>query len=193
MVSWALKEWDVAVTALLQGETVLLLRKGGLRERQGQFTVAARQVLLCPTFEHQQADLLKPVYQRGVRVEPPDQSPQIIAFQGWAEITQLVVIPDLAGALDLLPALIWNQRFVAERARWQPARPLYGLLLRVYRWPTAIALPWHAGYRGCRSWVEVGQSVSVEGSLPVLDAAAYQSRVDWILARLPQNATVLSP
>ncbi|TVQ05475.1 MAG: DUF1802 family protein, partial [Leptolyngbya sp. DLM2.Bin27] len=35
MVSWVLKEWQVAVTALRQGETILLLRKGGIREAKG--------------------------------------------------------------------------------------------------------------------------------------------------------------
>ncbi|NJL44810.1 MAG: DUF1802 family protein [Leptolyngbyaceae cyanobacterium SM2_3_12] len=39
VIDWALKEWDAAVTALGQGQTVLLLRKGGIREQAGQFSV----------------------------------------------------------------------------------------------------------------------------------------------------------
>lgn len=35
MVAWALKEWDAAVTALLQGQTILLLRKGEFVSSRG--------------------------------------------------------------------------------------------------------------------------------------------------------------
>ena len=51
----ALKEWAVAVNALESGKTIMLLRKGGIHERGGRFQVAHEQVLLYPTYEHQQA------------------------------------------------------------------------------------------------------------------------------------------
>ncbi|BCX07554.1 MAG: hypothetical protein KatS3mg066_1413 [Fischerella sp.] len=35
----ALKEWAVAVTALEAGKTIMLLRKGGIHERNGRFQV----------------------------------------------------------------------------------------------------------------------------------------------------------
>jgi hypothetical protein len=64
----ALKEWAVATRALEQGNTVLLLRKGGIHERGGVFTVAQSQVLLYPTYEHQKPHLLKAEY--ADQVEP---------------------------------------------------------------------------------------------------------------------------
>jgi len=48
----ALKEWAVAVDALEQGKTIMLLRKGGIHEQGGRF-VAQNQILLYPTHEHQ--------------------------------------------------------------------------------------------------------------------------------------------
>ncbi|MEO1671947.1 MAG: DUF1802 family protein, partial [Cyanobacteria bacterium J06631_2] len=55
-----LKEWAIAVDALSQGRTIMLLRKGGIRERG--FQVKYSPVWLYPTYEHQKPNLLKPEY-----------------------------------------------------------------------------------------------------------------------------------
>lgn len=191
MVTWALKEWDAAVTALLQGQTILLLRKGGIREQQGQFSVVTRQGLLLPTFEHQKPGLIKPEFQDLVRSVPAEDKPESVSFSGWAEITHGFTLPSTEAALDLVPDLIWTSQFVQERLQWQSERPLYGLLLRAYRFNEAVTLPWHNGYRGCRSWVELGQSVGTEDSTPALAEADYQHRVSRILADLPDEAAML--
>ncbi|MGC1218532.1 MAG: DUF1802 family protein, partial [Phormidesmis sp.] len=60
LITAALKEWSVAVDALAAGETILLLRKGGIKEDNGQFSAQADRAMLFPTFEHQRRDLLKP-------------------------------------------------------------------------------------------------------------------------------------
>lgn len=196
MVTWALKEWDAAVTALLTGQTILLLRKGGIRERQGQFSVVTRQVLLLPTFEHQKPGLIKPEFQPLIQPAPTeeeakaDQSTAVI-FEGWAEITHGFTLPSTAAALDLVPDLIWTSQFVQERLQWQSERPLYGLLLRAYRFHTPLSLPWHSDYRGCRSWVELGQSVSGADSTPALPEADYHHRVTRLVADLPEGAKLL--
>ena len=191
MVTWALKEWDAAVTALLKGQTILLLRKGGIREQQGQFSVVTRQVLLLPTFEHQKQGLIKPEFQGLVQPAPTEDKAESVNFAGWAEITHGFTLPSTEAALDLVPDLIWTGQFVQERLQWQSERPLYGLLLRAYQFNAPISLPGHSGYRGCRSWVELGQSVSVEDSVPVLADADYQHRVSRILADLPEGAALL--
>ncbi len=191
MVTWALKEWDAAVTALLQGQTILLLRKGGIREQQGQFSVVTRQGLLLPTFEHQKPGLIKPEFQALVHPAPTEDKPAAVTFSGWAEITHGFTLPSTAAALDLVPDLIWTSQFVQERLQWQSDRPLYGLLLRAYRLSDPVSLPWHSGYRGCRSWVELGQDVAVDSSTPALTAADYQHRVGRILADLPEGAMLL--
>lgn len=191
MVTWALKEWDAAVTALLQGKTILLLRKGGIREQQGQFTVATRQVLLLPTFEHQKPSLIKPEFQDLVRTAPPETPSTAVSFEGWADITHVFTLPSTTAAMDLVPDLIWTGEFVQERLQWQSNRPLYGLLLRAYRFHEPMILPWNSGYRGCRSWVELGQTIATEASIPALAEADYRHRVDRLRADLPQSAILL--
>jgi hypothetical protein len=58
----ALKEWAVAVSALERGETALVVRKGGIREKA--FAVPQTRFLLLPGYEHQRPELLKPEYRR---------------------------------------------------------------------------------------------------------------------------------
>ncbi|WP_017298066.1 DUF1802 family protein [Nodosilinea nodulosa] len=190
MVSWVLKEWQAAIAALLRGDTILLLRKGGIREAKGQFALAAREVLLLPTLEHQKLDLLKDDFRSLAHLELPDPSDQV-RFEGWATITHAFLLQAEAEVAPLLPYLVWNEQFVAERLSWQPDRPLYALLLRAYRFESPLLLPRHKGYSGCRSWVEIGEDVSVERSLPALTDGAYTRQVNAVLASVPSVAAIV--
>jgi hypothetical protein len=190
MVTWALKEWNAAVIALLQGQTVLLLRKGGIREDRGQFRMAARQVLLLPTYEHQNALLLKPEYRQLLGHSEQVSDGKTVRFAGWAEITHVLPLNPPSLAYNLLPYLIWNRQFVEERLRWKPENPLYAMVLRAYRFKSSVQRPRHSGYGGCRSWVELGPAVEIAGSNPVLADGAYQQIVESIMAPLPDPVSM---
>src|ERR671911_2719302 len=78
-----LKEWAVAVRALEGGETALVVRKGGIREKA--FAVADRRFLLLPGYEHQRPELLKPDYRqllRGIPDLPDGGAPRFSSFAG---------------------------------------------------------------------------------------------------------------
>lgn len=176
----ALKEWQVAVNALEQGETVLLLRKGGIRETGGRFQVPFAQVLLYPTYEHQQAQWLKPAYAGQVQPVASGWHPDSVRIGAWANITHVFPVQSAEMVAALLPFHVWNEAFVTERLRWKPQSPLYLLLLRVYRLPTAVQLPYVADYGGCKSWIELKAPIAVEQAMPVLDETAYGDRVQQI-------------
>ena len=186
-VSWALKEWNAAVTALLQGQTVLLLRKGGIREDHGQFHVVARKFLLLPTSEHQGAQLLKPEYQSYADHPQAKADTSTICFNGWASITHVLRLDQPEIVRNLLPCLIWNRQFVQDRLQWKPNKPLYGIVLRAYHLAHPIELVRHSGYGGCRSWVDLGTSVAAEEGIPALTDAAYQDKLNHILGCLPRQ------
>ncbi|MGG6237186.1 DUF1802 family protein [Nodosilinea sp. AN01ver1] len=190
MASWVLKEWQVAIAALLQGDTILLLRKGGIREAKGQFSLAAREVLLLATLEHQKLALLKDEFRSLANSEQPDQ-PDQVRFEGWATITHAFLLQAETEVAPLLPYLVWNEQFVAERLSWQPDRPLYALLLRAYRFESPLLLPRHKGYSGCRSWVDIGREIEVDDQAPALSEADYQNQVEAILANLPAATPIL--
>jgi hypothetical protein len=176
----ALKEWAVAVEALEKGETILLLRKGGIREERGTFTVAHRKVLLYPTYEHQKPHLLKTDYADQVEPVPSGWHPSTVRIGSWAEITDIFQVSEEETVSALLPFHIWNEQLARERFGWKPRQPLTVLLLRVYRFPQAKILPFRPEYGGCRSWLDFPEPISLEDSIPAMADSNYGQQVTAI-------------
>lgn len=189
----ALKEWATAVNALERGETILLLRKGGIREVGGRFQVPESEVLLYPTFEHQKPELLKSNYAENVTPVASGWHPERVRIGSWASITDLwpiaVETEEMAASVQsaLQPYHIWNDRFVRDRLQWKPRQPLYLLLLRTYRLAEPREIAYTQAYGGCKSWIELTEAVSTVDSFPVLDEGTYgdlRDRLREIVATL---------
>lgn len=176
----ALKEWAVAVNALEQGKTIMLLRKGGIKEEGNRFTVAHNQVLLYPTYEHQQPHLLKDEYAHQVTPVTSGWHPQTVRIGSWAEITDILLVSEESRVAALLPYHIWNEQFVCDRLRWKPRQSLFVLLLRTYRLPQPQFIPYCPEYGGCRSWIDLAESISIQGIHPILEDTAYREQVSKI-------------
>ncbi|NJP08706.1 MAG: DUF1802 family protein [Leptolyngbyaceae cyanobacterium RU_5_1] len=176
----ALKEWQVAVNALEQGDTIMLLRKGGIREAGGRFRVERDRVLLYPTFEHQKPELLKPNYAAQVQPVGSGWHPAQVQIGAWARVTDVFQVTEADIMSALLPFHIWNQEFVTERLQWKPSQPLYVLLLRVHRLGQPQQILYSDTYGGCKSWINLALPVPLDESYPVLDDTTYASRVEAI-------------
>jgi hypothetical protein len=176
----ALKEWDVAVDALERGKTIMLLRKGGIKEEGNRFNVAHDQILLYPTYEHQQPNLLKAEYAPQVKPVTSGWHPETVRIGSWAKITDILQVSDESAVTALLPYHIWNEQFVSDRLKWKSRQPLYILLLRTYQLSTESVIPYRPEYGGCRSWIDLVEPISVEGVVPVLDDAEYTKQTAQI-------------
>ncbi|MDZ8055805.1 MAG: DUF1802 family protein [Aulosira sp. ZfuVER01] len=178
----ALKEWAIAINALENGNTIMLLRKGGIHEQNGRFQVAHDQILLYPTFEHQQTFLLKPEYANFVCPVTSGWHPETVRIGSWAEITDILPVRDESTVNSLLPFHIWNEHFISDRLKWKARQPLYILLLRTYKLPTEQEIPYRTEYGGCKSWIDLAQPINIQGAEPVLSASSYQQLVGEIRA-----------
>jgi hypothetical protein len=176
----ALKEWAIAVSALEQGETILLLRKGGIRETGGKFSVECDRVLLYPTYEHQKPELLKSHYSSQVQPVESGWHPQQVRIGSFADITHIFQVTEPEGVRVLEPFHVWNDRFIEERLKWKPKSPLYLLLLRVFRLPEAQLIDYHEGYGGCRSWIELDPAIDSQTAQPVLSDADYTAKIQQL-------------
>ncbi|NER20859.1 MAG: DUF1802 family protein [Symploca sp. SIO1B1] len=176
----ALKEWAIAVDALERGKTIMLLRKGGIREKEKRFQVTYNQVLLYPTYEHQQPHLLKAEYASEVEPVTSGWHPETVRIGSWAEITDILAVSDEAGVEALLPYHIWNEQFARERFQWKPSQPLYILLLRTYRLSQPLMIPYRQEYSGCRSWINLAEAIALENLIPVIDEIHYTKQVAQI-------------
>jgi len=183
LTNHALKEWKIAIQALEQGQTILLLRKGGIREQGGKFNVAQDKILLYPTFEHQQPTLLKPEYANQVQLVSSGWHPQTVKISSFAEITDILSwnnSQDQSLINALMPFHIWNEVFVRDRLQFKPQQPLYILLLRTYKLPKVYEIPYDSSYGGCRSWIELQENIPLDNMIPVLTQENYDQQVSTI-------------
>jgi len=176
----ALKEWAIAINALESGETIMLLRKGGIHEKGGSFRVAHNQVLLYPTYEHQQTFMLKADYSNLVIPVTSGWRPQIINITSYAQITHILPVTDDSIINALLPFHIWNQHFIRDRQEWKPLEPLFVLLLRTYKLATPQPVAYHPHYGGCKSWIDLHQSISLAAAKPAMSENTYSELVTQI-------------
>ena len=176
----ALKEWSVAVRALREGRQILLLRKGGIREAEGEFTVEARDVLLFPTYLHEeeQAQALQPCYTAWLRDEqarkPEGENVRIDAV---ARITDVFPVTNYAALFRLHNQHIYSDAFLKFRTENEPHKPLYGLFLRAYDLDRPVTVPMEMDYYGCKSWITLNEPISTAGAIPAIGDAAYNERV----------------
>jgi hypothetical protein len=177
-----LKEWAVAVKALELGETALVVRKGGIREKA--FAVANRRFLLLPGYEHQKPELLKPEYRALLEEIPglPDDGP--LRFTSFAEVRGAYEISEPGSLAAIDPYHIWTPEYAESRFRWRPKKPLTVLALRVYLLPEPVELPYREAYGGCKSWIELEEPVCVAGARPALSGEGFERLVSPALEAL---------
>jgi len=188
MTAPAYKEWAVIVHALVEGEQVLDVRKGGLREDGRHFGLQATRLWLYPTAEHQQPQLLKPAYRHLIELASASPVGEPIRIDSWADIVGLATLttPDELAALD--SKLIWTFDYAESRLRWKKRDPLWVLALRVYRLHEPVIVPWRAEYGGCTSWVDLQGLPDDPAALPsepALSDVAFKSRLKSIVGALP--------
>ena len=171
----ALKEWAVAVSALERGETALAVRKGGIREKA--FAVPQTRFLLLPGYEHQRPELLKPEY-RSLMDDIPDLTDDgPLRFSSFVEVAGAYEVSEAEELVALDPHHMWTSEYAESRFKWRPKKPLTVLVLRTYLLPETVELPYREEYGGCKSWIELGEAVSVEGARPAISDERFEALV----------------
>ena len=182
----AFKEWAVTVRALAEGEQLLTLRKGGIRESGKHFRLQHDRFFLYPTFDHQRDALVReshiPELERALEEgvwaegEPPVEAltrdggidqPDRVRIRAWAEVAGHFTITDQRAVDALSPFYVWTTDYAQKRLEWKRRHPLHVLLLRTYRIPRPVTVRVRDEYGGCKSWLELHRDLPFEGT-PVL-------------------------
>ncbi|NUQ01321.1 MAG: DUF1802 family protein [Armatimonadetes bacterium] len=165
----ALKEWAVVVDALQRGDQILLLRKGGILDVGGEFSLEAERFCLWPTYLHQEADWLAADHQHRlapILAQPREADAYTIA--SFAEVTDILAVPSREQLDALAGEHVWSSEYLDMRWRYRPELPLYLLLLRVHHLGEPVVLRETVQQRGCKSWVDLDPPVALGGLAPVL-------------------------
>lgn len=177
----ALKEWAVAVRVMARGDQIITLRKGGIHRDDKEFRIVHDEFLLFPTYEHQRPELLKEQYQKDLaETLEEDDVPGLVSMNYWCRVTDKFELRDLELLERLSPYHAWSDDYAEKRLHWRHKQPLTIAILRLYRLQQPQALPVLDEFEGCKSWVPLGQDVSLGYMDPVLEDDEYERRVDTI-------------
>ena len=147
--SLALKEWSGVVEGLLAGESLVLLRKGGIAEKG--FACPGGPCWLFPTWSHQQEQGLN---NRGARFIRPCPLADTVRIAGWATMEATWTMLDPALLPPLEPWHLLTRASVEKRFQYRhPA--LTVLLLRPYLLEQPVTLPADPAWDGCHSWLHL--------------------------------------
>lgn len=183
----ALKEWAIACRALERGEQVILLRKGGIREKR--FAVEEDEFYLYPSYEHQRPELIKERHHAElVQVLAEADLPGQLTIRHWARVVERYEVAEAAELDTLSPHYIFTTNYAHERLHWRPRQPLQVLFVRVFRLPQPLVLPVLPAYGGCTSWVDLQAELPTAEGTPVLSEAEFRARVEAAKAALPRPA-----
>ena len=164
----ALKEWAAICRALVEGRQSLILRKGGIAERTGEFTLEATRFLLYPTFVHQQETELRQEGQSLLDDAKRDRPPAgIVRIDAWAEVTGIYLIRDLLPAHLIAHLHFWSDDAVENRFHYRTPG-VNVLAVRVHRLPRAMEIAEEADYLGCKSWVPLKNEIDVAAVSQIL-------------------------
>ena len=175
----ALKEWAVIVHALLEGEQIVDVRKGGLREDGRHFALQSPRFYLYPTAEHQKPELLKNAYRRWIDLAPAAPVGEAITIPGWAEVVESVTVTEAERVAAIESKVIWTGEYVESRLKWKSRDPLWVLVLRAHRFDEPLTVAWDDAYGGCTSWVELAGLPADPASIPstpALSDVAFDAR-----------------
>ncbi len=179
----AFKEWAVVVNALERGEQSLILRKGGIVEGRGGFRVEHPRFFFFPTQFHQQRAQVRPEAQaRFDELAPSFPVAEVVRIQAWAEVVAWRKLTSLANAERLRGQHIWRDEVIADRFEWGREQAIYALVLRVYRLPWPWTGPMLPSYAGCKSWIELGEEISTDGSTSALNNTDFTNAQARLLA-----------
>ena len=182
----ALKEWAGGRKALGEGKQVLILRKGGIHKDDKEFRVVHPEFLLYPTYEHQNAELIKDDFAEDLaQTLAEDDIPGLVTLSYWCTVTDKFEVSEQEALDGIARHHIWTTDYAQKRLHWRPKQPLTVALLRVYALQQPQALPILDEFAGCRSWVDLRQDLPLGYMTPALSDEAYQERADVIRRAAP--------
>ena len=191
--NWAFKEWAVIVHALLGGEQILDVRKGGIREDGRHFSLQSTRLWLYPTAEHQKPELLEHPYRHWIDLAHAAPVGEAIVIEGWADVVRAATVTEPDELAAIASKLIWTADYAETRLGWKRRDPLWVLALRVHRLLEPVTIPWAEGYGGCTSWVELDGLPDDPASLPsepALSDIAFEARLKGAVEALPSLVEV---
>jgi hypothetical protein len=185
----ALKEWAAVEDALAMGHLTVLVRKGGIHEKRGEFDVEHREFWIHPTGWHQnESELRREVVEHlgDVPRFPPDEIP----FRLYCVVEDALRVESLDALLRLGEVQPFTEDTLRSRFAYRGKPYLHVLIVRAFRLPHAVVVHNTPAYEGCVSWVELDDALRTRGAQPVMMDAQFARARREVLQRLGEDGVV---
>lgn len=185
----ALKEWAAVIRALLAGDQIVLLRKGGIAD--AGFGIEAERFYLFPTNFHQGQNQFKPEFAHHAVGSLPSEASRI-SIHGWAEVVSAQRCSDLERLMRLDPFVIFTEQTIQQRYRFRADQAVQVMVVRAWRLPQPVLIENRDEYSGCRSWMSVDDPIDISGSIAAVSDLEFEERRGAIERELEVAAIQLS-
>lgn len=167
----AFKEWANIVDAIGTGRQNIILRKGGIIEDEGEFSLKAKKFLLFPTQFHQTKDQIKPAWQPFLNGERFLVDENQIYLKYFVEVADAKLVKDWNNLKRLQNYHAWTEEVIKEKfIRWEES--LYLLVVQAYQLSNPVKVTIKPEYAGCKSWIELEEEIELVGK-PVLNPSIH--------------------
>ena len=183
----ALKEWSITCQALREGRQIVLLRKGGIHDAEGIFTLEHNTFWLQPTYLHQSQSQVKPPHRdlfETAAQRAPGEDEKFISLRLLAKVEKVFALSPADENRLLAVEHIWSESHIVLRYDYKPKHPLLCVALRIYERAEPHRVVMRPEFQGCRSWIELAEPLDARGVLPVLDDAAFARQMQQLDAAL---------
>ena len=184
----ALKEWAAVEALLASGDVSLLIRKGGLIERRGEFEVEHRRFWLFPTQYHQNPPELRPDFHWALEAAR-DSRPREgrLPLRLLLDVEAAFRIEDEALLPEIAPLQPYTDEVLHSRFHYRGRPYLHALLVRAFVREEPYPIRRRPSSRGCVSWVPLEEEVPEEGLRPVLDEEEFATVRRELLGRVGET------
>lgn len=185
----ALKEWNVVCEAIRQGRQMVLARKGGISEPEGEFQLPRTRFWLFPTYFHEAPARLNDAGRAII-----SQMPLLTAAPASEEV-RLDLICEVAVAIyiesvEKLSAALAEQvlnREALEQRFYYRHPGLHLLIIRAYEAAEPALLRPTTTMQGCKSWVELDEPLPAVRKLAVIPDGEFERRKKILLSALDER------
>lgn len=162
----AFKEWAYIVDALGQGKQSIIIRKGGISEEGGDFSLKGQRFLLFPTQFHQAKEMIKEEWMPDLRIDQYFPAQDKVRIEYFAEVAASSLIKEYEILEKLNSQHAWKPEVIKERFnRWD--KSVHLLIVQVYRLTSPYELEMTPEFGGCKSWLELKGAPELSGTLVV--------------------------
>jgi len=182
----ALKEWNVVCEAIASGRQMMLARKGGIAEPEGEFQLPKDRFWLYPTYFHEAEAKLNEQGKQLLADHPeftqPPASPDV-TMHLVCEVTDAIYVEEEAKLETVLSEQILNREALRMRFHYR-APGIHVLVIRAYEVSRPATITPTEAMAGCKSWVEYHEPLETGELRPIVDDAAFTIRKKMLLSSL---------